>query len=139
MFCSHCGTQNEDTALFCTKCGTKTAVEGQAPQQQQQSPPPLPPQGWPLTITRETQFTGSLVGMTVTLDGRDCGSLTPGQTQTYTVPGQIVHVSLKLWSMAPLQIRLRLWQGAHVVCGIKLGAFVNKLAIKNIAGAEVLE
>jgi len=92
-----------------------------------------------LAITRESQFTGSLVGMTVTLDGHDCGKIDPGQTRTYTVPGQIVHVSLKFWSMTPVQVRLRLWQGAHVICGIKLGAFVNKLVIKNVVGAEVLE
>ncbi|MCL2300217.1 MAG: zinc ribbon domain-containing protein [Firmicutes bacterium] len=133
MFCSHCGTQNETSALFCTKCGAQIAGEVPAPTQ------PPQPQGWPLTITRESQFTGALVGATVTLDGHDCGSLTPGQSLTFTVPGQIVHVSLKIWSMAPLQMRLRLWQGAHVTCGIKLGAFVNKLVIKNVAGAEVLE
>jgi len=99
----------------------------------------MQPQGWPLTITRESQFTGSLVPMTVTLDGHDCGSLNPGQSQDYTVPGQIVYVSLKVWSTAAAQCRLRLWQGAHVTCGIKLGAFVNKSVIKNIVGAEVLE
>jgi len=120
------------------RCGTRLADAAPAPQQAQQ-PQQWQPQSWPLTITRETQFSGSLVGVTVTLDGRDCGSLSPGQTQTYTVPGQIVYVSLKMWSTPPVQTRLRLWQGAHVTCGIKLGAFVNKLVIKNVAGAEVLE
>ena len=134
MLCNNCGTQNEDASSFCMKCGVRLTAAAQVSQ-----PPPQPPQGWPLTITREPQLTGSLVGMTVTLDGHDCGNLNPGQTQTYTVPGQIVHVSLKIWSMSPVQTRLRLWQGAHVTCGIKLGAFVNKLVIKNVAGAEVLE
>ena len=132
MLCTQCGTQNEDSALYCTKCGTRLADGAPPPQQFQ-------PQSWPLTITRETQFTGSLVGMTVTLDGHDCGRLTPGQTQTFTVPWQIVHVSFKLGLVAPLQVRLRLWQGAHVTCGIKLGAFVNKIVIKDVKGAEVLE
>ena len=133
MICKQCGTQNIDSASFCTKCGAGMADGVQAPQQ------PAQPQGWPLTITRESQFTGSLVGMTVTLDGHECGTLNPGQSATYTVPGQIVHVSLKIWSMPAVQTRLRLWQGAHVTCGIKLGAFVNKLVIKTVAGAEVLE
>jgi len=136
MVCKNCGTENEGIASFCMKCGAGMVADAQAPQQPQQQ---LQPQGWPLTITREPQFTGSLVGMTVTLDGHDCGNLNPGQTMTYTVPGQIVHISFKIWSMSPLQTRLRLWQGAHVTCGIKLGAFVNKLVIKNVAGAEVLE
>ena len=132
MICNHCGAENIDTALFCMKCGTGLAAGAQ-------TPPPLPPQGWLLTITRESQYTGSLVAMTVTLDGLNCGELKPGQTATYTVPGQIVHVSLKIWSTPAVVARLRLWQGAHITCGIKMGAFVNKLAIKNVAGAEVLE
>ena len=133
MVCNHCGAQNKDGASFCVECGARMAAD--TPQQ----PQPWQPQSWPLTITRESQFTGSLVGMTVTLDGRDCGKIIPGQTLTYTVPGQIVHISLKIRSMAPVQVRLRLWQGAHVTCGIKLGAFVNKMMIKNVVGAEVLE
>jgi hypothetical protein len=131
MFCSQCGTQNEYSASFCTKCGT--GIAGVQPLRQPQ------PQSWPLTITRETQLIGAFVGMTVVLDGHDCGSLKPGQTATYTAPGQVVHVSLKLWSTPAVQARLRLWQGAHITCGIKLGAFVSKVAIKNVAGAEVLE
>jgi len=132
MTCSNCSTQNEDHALFCTKCGTKLADGTPAAQQQQ-------PQSWPLTITRESQFTGSLVGMTVTLDGNNCGSLKPGETQTYTMPWQVVHVSLQIWSTAAVTCRLRLWQGAQITCGIKMGFLANKLAIKSVAGAEVLE
>ena len=130
MFCTYCGTQNEDNASFCTKCGAGLTAAAQAARQSQ---------GWPLTITRETQFTGSLVGMTVALDGRDCGKLSPGQTLTYTASGQIVEVSLTLWSTPPVKARLRLGPGAHITCGIKLGAFINKVAIKNVVGAEVLE
>ena len=136
MTCSNCGTQNEDHALFCTKCGTKLAGDAQAPQAVQQ---PMQPQSWPLTITRESQFTGSLVGMTVTLDGNNCGSLKPGETQTFTVPWQVVHVALQIWSTEAVRCRLRLWQGAHITCGLKMGFLANKLVIKNVEGAEVLE
>ena len=68
-----------------------------------------------------------------------CGEINAGQTLTYAVPGQIVHVSLKMWSMPALQVRLRLWQNAHLTVTPKHGAFVNKLVIQSVAGAEVLE
>ncbi len=35
MFCPNCGTQNSDTAKFCSNCATPLAVSPNLPQQQQ--------------------------------------------------------------------------------------------------------
>lgn len=41
MFCPNCGSENQDTANFCVKCGNpvKRDPNGQLPQQYQQQPP----------------------------------------------------------------------------------------------------
>ena len=84
MFCSNCGTQNDDTSKFCASCGTPIQASQAPDQAPPMAPPPMaapgmaapppPPPGMappPMAKPYKTEFalglTGSIIGIVIFL------------------------------------------------------------------------